>query len=277
MDETTTTEATTEATTTEAVSTTPIPFDWNTSVTDESVRNWVVAKGFKDVSALAQSSLNQEKLLGVPADQIVKLPKDDTPEAWNAVYDRMGRPKEAKDYGLPVPEGDKGEFASTASQWFHEAGLSARQARAVAEKWNEYTTGLSKTQQEANIARDNAEGQKLKADWGGEYDNNVKLVDTAATSFGMTQEQLVALKQAMGPAAAMKFMQSIGSKLGVEGDFVVGEGRANTANTPETATARIAALKKDKGFIARFAAGDVDARSEIARLHKIAYPNDAML
>ncbi|MDZ4345715.1 MAG: hypothetical protein U1E51_25150 [Candidatus Binatia bacterium] len=256
----------------------PAAFDWNTGVTDEGVRGWVTSKGFKDVTALATSALNQEKLLGVPADQIVRLPKDDTPEAWAPVYDRLGRPKAPADYGLPVPEGDKGEFAATAAKWFHDAGLSARQARVVAEKWNEHVTGETKAQRDAMTARETEEGAALKTAWGANFDANAKLVDKAAATFGMTPEQLIALKTVMGPSAAMKFVHAIGSKLGVEGEFVIGEGRPGaTANTPEGAIAQIAALKNDRAFITRFAAGDGDARAQMKRLHAIAYPGDTQL
>ena len=270
-----------DATTTTAdagITQTPIPFDWAGAIPDETVRGWTLAKGYKDVAGLAQSAWNQEKLLGVPADQIVKLPKDDNAEAWSTVYDRLGRPKDPKEYGLPVPEGDKGEFAATAAKWFHEAGLSARQARVVAERWNAHVVATTKTQTDTATAAEQAEGVKLKADWGAKFDENVKLVDAAAVTFGMTAEQLLALKTVMGPSAAMKFVHAIGSKLGVEGTFVSADRMAGGQfTTPELAKARIEALKGDKGFIARFTSGDVDARAEMRKLHREAYPGDTVL
>ncbi len=273
---------TTAATTTTAAATTdaaPAAFDWTTHVADEAVRGWVSAKGFKDPAALAQSALNQEKLLGVPADKIIKLPGDDKPEAWNEVYDRLGRPKEAKDYGLPVPEGDKSDFHETAATWMHEAGLNGRQARAVAEKWNAYVASETQKQTEAAAARNAEQVGKLRADWGPQFDANLALVDKAAAAFGLSTEHLTALRDTMGPMAAAKFMHAIGSKLGVEGDFISGGGNRGSGNfsTPEAAQAQIAALKEDKGFVKRFANGDADARAEMKRLHKLAYPGDTVL
>jgi hypothetical protein len=41
-------------------------------------------------------------------------------------------------------------------------------------------------------------------------------------------------------------------------------------NTPEAATARIAELKKDQGFLERYLDGEVQARVEFTRLHGLA-------
>lgn len=258
-------------------------FDWSTAVPDEGVRTWLTAKGFKDPAALATSALNQEKLLGVPADQIIKLPKEMTPEAMRSVYERLGVPKTPEEYGLPVPEGDKGEFAKTAAGWMHKHAVPAPLARAIAGEWNEFVAAQTKAQTEAVQARDNEQITQLKGDWGAQFDANTKLVDAAAKQFGMDEAQLNALKQAMGPGAAMKFLHGIGSKLGVEGDFVDGGGKGNAQpfNTPETAKGRIATLKSDKAFVARYNSSDPvtrqEAREEIKRLHRIAYPGDTLL
>lgn len=287
MSDTTTTETTAATTTTTAAdtttaTTTPAVFDWNTTVADENVRNWVTAKGFKDPAALAQTALNQEKLLGVPADQVIKLPKEMTPETMRPIYERLGVPKSAEEYGLPVPEGDKGEFAKVASGWMHKHGVPAPLARAIAGEWNEFQAAQAKQQTEQMQARDTEQVTQLKADWGAQYDANTKLVDAAAKAFGMNTEQLAALKGVLGPAGAMKFMHTIGSKLGVEGDFVNGEGSGNgTPSTPEAAKARISALRTDRAFVQRFNSKDPvtrqEARAEMSRLHRIAYPGDTVL
>lgn len=258
-------------------------FDWSTSVADEAVRGWVMAKGFKDPASLAQTALNQEKLLGVPADQIVRLPKDDNPDAWRAVHERLGMPKTPAEYALPVPEGDNGEFAKVAADWMHKHGVSGKQARGIAEEWNAFQAAQGKAQTEQQQARDTEQIGKLRAEWGSQFDANTALVDKAAAAFGMPTEALTALKAAMGPGAAMKFLHSIGSKLGVEGDFVGGEGGggAGQFNTPAAAQARIAQLQQDKSFAQRFNSKDPvtrgEARAEMSKLHKIAYPGDVQI
>jgi hypothetical protein len=246
-------------------------------ITDEPTRQWVTAKGFKDPAALAQSALNLEKLTG-DLNSVVKIPKEMTPENMNPIYDRLGRPKTPMEYGLKPLEGTDGKFIETAGKWFHEAGLNGQQARAVSEKWNAHVKETLTAQQQEIADRDAAQTAQLKKDWGADFDQHVGIVDAAIEKFGMKDDQLLALKQAMGPAEAMKFLHNIGKGMGVEGDLVgAGKGGGFNGTTAQQAHAQIGELRKDPSFTARFLAGDVEARREMERLHKIAYAGEQTL
>ena len=165
-----------------------------------------------------------------------------------------------------------------ASQWFHEAGLTQAGATKLAAKWNEYVAGQQKTQAEAAKLRETQEVAALRQEWGADYDRHAAVVDKAAEAFGMTAEQLGALKQAMGPKAAMQFMRNIGSKLGAE-DRAFHDGQMSNgfnAMSPEQAQAEISRLQKDKAFAQEFNSADPRVRSEarqkMARLSVIAAP-----
>lgn len=252
--------------------------DWTSGITDEATRSWVTSKGYKDPSALAQSALNLEKLIGAPADRIVKLPTDANAAEWDQVYAKLGRPETADKYDLPIPEGDAGDFAKIAKDWFHKAGLSASMARSVAEQWNGHVSELSKAQTVKMQQEHEAQINGLKNEWGGEYQANTEIVDRAAEAFGMTGEQLTALKGAMGPAAAMKFMHSLGSKVALPANGLVNGERTGSFGgvSPEQARAEIASLKGDKAFSAQYTSKDdktrFEAREKMNRLHQIAYP-----
>lgn len=250
------------------------------SFQNPDVKTWTQSKGYKDVESLAQTAWHFEKLHGVPADQLVKLPKAGAdPAEWGPIYDRLGRPKDANGYTIPVPEGDDGAFAKTVAPWFHEIGLTQSQAEKLANKWNEHIGGLTKSQTEATQAKHTEEVGKLKAEWGAEFDANAARADRAAAAFGMTVEQLEGLKTAMGPAAAMKFLNNIGMKVANDAEIVNGDTRTQgfSGMSAETARARIKELMSDRGFAARFNDKDVssvaraEARAEMDRLHKIAY------
>src|SRR5712664_2581436 len=60
------------------------------------------------VVELTKSWKAAEKHVGVPADQIVRLPKDPKDElGWKQVWQRLGAPKEAKEYDFtPVKFAD---------------------------------------------------------------------------------------------------------------------------------------------------------------------------
>lgn len=255
-------------------------FDWGKQGLDTDSMALVNDRQWKGVPDVLTSYRNLEKLIGVPPERVIKLPGDKDPaESWGAVYDRLGRPKAATDYKIPLPEGDTGEFAKAIAPIFHEAGLSQAQVQKIAEKHNALMVEQTKKATEAAKATQERELVELKAEWGADYDKHNDTVDRAAAAFGMTKEHAAALKQAMGPKAAMKFLHAIGSKIAVEGQFVAGDkgggGGFETMN-PQMAEAKIKANMKDRSFMERFNSADPvvrgEARQEMDRLHQQAYP-----
>jgi hypothetical protein len=256
----------------------PAAFDWGAVTLDPDIKALVTDRQWKTPNDLAKSYQNLEKLTGVPPEQIIKLPKGDDPNAWNEVWNKLGRPAKAEEYKIPLPEGDKGEFAKVAAQWFHEAGLTQAGATKLATQWNNYQAAQAKAYNETMTARDTQEVATLKTEWGADYDKHAAVVDQAAKVFGMTPEQLADLKYVMGPKAAMTFLRNIGSKLGVEDpNFPTGQQPQGFNNlSPEQANAEISRLKKDKAFAQEFNSADPrvrsEARAKMARLAIIAAP-----
>ena len=66
----------------------------------------------------------------------------------------------------------------------------------------------------------------------------MRAVDMAVAQFGLDQETVVALRDAIGPLKAMKFFHQIGSKLG-EDVFVSGGQTASNIPTPAAAQAQL--------------------------------------
>lgn len=255
-------------------------FDWSKQGLDNDAMALVNDRQWKGIPDVLSSYRNLEKLSGVPLDRIIKLPGANDPvESWGAVYDRLGRPKAATDYKIPLPEGDTGEFAKVIAPIFHAAGLSQGQVQQIAEKHNAFIAEQTKQATEAAKTAHAAEMTQLQTEWGADYAKNNDIVDKAAESFGMTKEQVLALKQAMGPRAAMKFLHNIGSKIAVEGSFVAGDkggGSGFDAMNSQMAIAKIEANRTDRTFVEKFNSKDPvvrgQARAEMERLHQIAYP-----
>ena len=255
-------------------------FDWSKQGLDNDAMALVNDRQWKGIPDVLSSYRNLEKLTGVPPERILKLPGANDPvDAWNGVYDRLGRPKSAADYKIPLPEGDTGEFAKVIAPIFHAAGLSQGQVQQIAEKHNAFIAEQTKQATEAAKTAHAAEMTQLQTEWGADYAKNNDTVDKAAESFGMTKEQVLALKQAMGPRAAMKFLHNIGSKIAVEGSFVAGDkggGSGFDAMNSQMAIAKIEANRTDRTFVEKFNSKDPvvrgQARAEMERLHQIAYP-----
>ncbi len=259
----------------------PTAFDWKSANLSQEHATLVTERGWKSPDDVMKSYRNLETATGVPPERLIKLPsaKDaNDPKVWNDIYAKLGRPESADKYVIPLPDGDKGEFATAVKPWMHEAGLSQSQATKLATKWNEHLATTQK-QQLAELEATNAtEVTQLKQAWGTDYDNRASLVDRAADTFGMKQDQLDALKTVMGPKGAMEFLYNIGSKIAVEDKTVPGMSGQSTSMgmTSEAAIAKIAQLKSDKDFAKLFSSSDgkqrMEARNEISRLHQIAYP-----
>ncbi len=260
----------------------PIPFDWKTAQLAPEHLNLVTERGWKSPDDVMKSYRNLETATGVPPERLIKLPsaKDaGDPKVWNDIYTKLGRPETADKYVIPLPEGDKGEFATAVKPWMHEAGLSQSQATKLATKWNEHLAATQK-QQLAELETSNAtEVTALKQAWGTNYEERAGLVDRAAETFGMKQEQLDALKTVLGPKGAMEFLYNIGSKIAVEDRTVPGmSGQSTTMGvmTPEQATARLQEIRRggDKDYAKLFNSSDpkqrAEARNEVRRLSEIA-------
>jgi len=263
---------------------TPAAFDWNSAGLDEGGKAFIAERQFKGPGDLLTSYRNLETLTGVPPERLIKLPAPrdmGDPKAWEPIYKQLGRPETADKYVIPVPEGDKGEFAGVVKPWLHEAGLSQSQATKLATKWNEHVATQQKAQQTVIETRNLTDVQALKQGWGAEYEARAALVDRAAETFGMTQDHLDAMKSVMGPKAAMEFLYHIGSKIAVEDTTVPGiiGQQPGFGLSPEAAQAKIQELRTDKTFAQLFNSPDpkqrMEARQEMTRLHKLAYPGES--
>lgn len=125
----------------------------------------------------------QTQTAAVPEPFLKEMPGADDKEGWSSLYAKLGRPESADGYELPVPEGDTGEFAKTASQWMHEAGLNKQQAQAISSKWNEFQTAQAQAHQEAIQKQAETDMAAMKQQWGADFDANSAVVRSAVNTF----------------------------------------------------------------------------------------------
>ena len=257
----------------------PVAFDWKGNGATPEGEALVSQRQWKNPGELLHSYQNLEKLTGVPANQIIKIPSNNDSTEWEAVYTKLGRPADAAGYKLPVPEGDDGKFAQEASKWMHEAGLSENAGRKIAEKWNTHLATMNQAENDKVILQNTTDTAALKVAWGPNYQANSDIVDRAAQSFGMSDVQLGALKVALGSKAAMEFMFNIGSKVAIEDKELIRNPDGSLGfegMTPDVAKGEIQRLMKDKSFSQQFNSTDPKTRQEsrekMSRLQKMAYP-----
>ncbi|MDR8077838.1 hypothetical protein KPA96_19470 [Burkholderia cenocepacia] len=183
------------------------PPTWLQSIADADLRQFVEAKGFKDVG--------------------------DAVKAMRELEAKHAAPASVEDYQL----GD-GDFAKTAATWFHEAGIPADAAKALAAKWNGYVGEQNTAAEAARLAKGEAELTTLKGEWGTDYDKNVELGRQAMRKFGVSGEVIDKLAGATGDAATIKVFSQIGASLSEGTLNPGGAGGSGAALTEEQRAAK---------------------------------------
>lgn len=251
------------------------PIAWLTDA-DEGTVGYVLNKGWQEPKQVLESYRNLEKLMGADrAGNTVILPKPDaSPEEVGRFFDRLGRPADPAAYKIEVPkEGGDPEFAKGAAAKMHELGLSQKQGEALAAWWNEQAGGSMASAKQQAEQTFQADDQALRQQWGAAFTQELNKAQSAARALGVDEATIDNLQKSMGHKATMEFFNKIGNKIG-ESEFVSGQETRNfnAAMTPGQAIARIAELKADRNFVARYVSKDAEAVAEMARLHGFAYP-----
>lgn len=247
---------------------------WFDSFADD-LKAYTANKGWDDPAKAVHSYRDLEKFLGADkAGRGVVLPKEDAaPEEWAAFYNKLGRPDNPDGYKLPVPEGDGGQFAKVASGWFHELGLTAKQAASLAEKWNGYAAETMKAAQEAQIAERSKQAEAdltaLKQEWGADYDKRVELGRRAAREYGIDADTLDKMESALGSKQVLSLMAKIGAAQ-TEHEFVGGGKGAGFGATPLQAKGELMQLREDRDFMKRLNSGEKQAAEKWNRLNRLA-------
>ena len=174
----TTQETKQEATTSTTQSTTPST--WKDSISEEYRKDPNIEK-FTEADALAKSYINAVKMIG--QDKLAVPTNNSTEEAWNEVYDKLGRPESAEKYSLDakskvvsLDDNAVKQFAETS----HKLGLNNKQAQGLLEF---YKTNMEGTAQQAKIDTETAQAQaeqQLRSEWGREFDTKVKQAGSLA-------------------------------------------------------------------------------------------------
>jgi len=248
--------------------------DWTNNFSEDQ-KAFVTNKGFKDAASVLDSYVNLEKLRGVPQDRLLKLPETaDAPE-WADIHTKLGKPASADGYGIKS-EGDNTAFSDWAKDAFFKNNITKTQAEGLLANLADFSTGQETSNAESYETEVANADIQLKKDWGTAYHQNIASAQRAAKEFGIPENAIDALEIAIGFDGTMKFMHSIGTKLG-EAGFVAGNPMTGFGEsavlTPQQAIAQIGILKKDSSFVAKYTTGDSDAKAKMSRLHQMAYPS----
>lgn len=126
---------------------------------------------FNDVAALTKSYISAQKMVG--SEKISIPTKHATEDDWKQTFEKLGLPKEMKDYELKMEGGINPKFAEAFKENAYKAGILPAQAQKLANWFQD----INKTS-EAEVgnqmkARQEADIKALQAEWGNAYQQNL--------------------------------------------------------------------------------------------------------
>ena len=228
----------------EPATTTPetVSTDWKASLSDE-VRADKSLENIKDIESLAKSFVHAQKMVG--ADKIPVPNKFATDKDWDAVYEKLGRPKTAEEYKFNLPEDQKVDDAALKnfSTQAHKLGLLPGQAEGMVKFYNEMrSTELAAAESTATGQREKAITE-LKTEWGQAYDQKLQQANNVVANVfpkGFMDTNLEDGTKLGDHPAVIKAFASLAGKMG-EDNIVQASGP--THMTPKQIDKEILALQ----------------------------------
>lgn len=266
----------------------PPPALWYAGkTTDAEIIGHIQTKGWDkkpvDEVALAaiQSHRDAEKLIGVPANQMIRLPQDaNDANAWKGVWQRLGVPADAKEYdfaGIKTAAGtdmpaDLQDFLRAQASNFNVPKDAAKGIAAALVKFQDDKSASEAAEKAANVV---TQRDELKKSWGPHWDANMLVAKNAAAALGVSPETVAALESmtGVGYAKVMEMFRSIGSKIG-EDKFVGSGGAGGGVMTREQAVAKKAELMNDTAWTERYLKGGSNEVREMTALNVLIVGDD---
>lgn len=237
-------------------------------------------KGWDDPVKPIQAYKNLEKFHGVPADQLIKLPKSfDEEGALDPVYDRLGRPASPDKYEIKLPEGVQADDTrmNLVKQVAHKIGLNPKQLQALAEADAKYMGEATKAYEAERAQKMEAEVNALQKEWGTHFEERAELgrrfVRNSLPAGIDKEATLSAIEGAIGTALTLKLFANAGEKTIKEHNVPDSSGDRPFGYTKEQASADkkslMDELKADPSRLANYNKGvgpDIDKMNRINKI-----------
>lgn len=236
------------------------------------------------VAEVHKSYREAQKYIGHPADKLIRIPDEratDTQETrerhakeWNAIHERLGKPKEAKEYDLSTVKrlGDKpidDALADTLKKAAFDSNLSKDAAARMAANVVKHLDGEATAA--AALAADKlaTEKSELKKNWGNNEAANMVVAQAAVRALGVDPAAVAALENTIGYAKVMDMFRVIGSKIGEDRFVSAGGSGSGNVMTVEQATSEKAELMRDSAWRDRYLKGGVEEGRKMTALNRI--------
>lgn len=191
-------------------------------------QTYLQTKGLDKVDAptaavkLMEFHRGAERLLGVPADQLIKLTDLNDTEAAKKVWQRLGAPADPKEYTFEGIDFGSPERTVKYAEELRAAAAEVNAPKAFADAFAKRVAkieadGRSSAAAERTAAI-GAEQAKLQEDWGtpdsDKFKANMAMADRAAATLGVDAAAAKALKDGLGGAFVARMFRDLATKLG---------------------------------------------------------------
>ena len=199
--------------------------DWKAGLSDD-LRADKSLENIKDISSLAKSYIHAQRLVG--ADKIPVPNKFATEKDWDAVYEKLGRPKTADEYKYNLSEDQKvdTEALKNFSSQAHKLGLLPTQAQGVVSYYNEMIGKQLADAESVSTSQREKAMTELKTEWGQAYDQKLQKANTVVSSVfpkGIMSMNLEDGTKFGDHPEVIKAFAALGEKMG-EDDIIKSDG-----------------------------------------------------
>ena len=250
------------------------PENWKLAL-DSELQEDPSLKLINDVPSLAKSYVNAQKMVG--ADKIPVPGKHATEDDWKAVYQKLGLPKDVKEYGIEAPKdaGFDDEFIGQFKAAAHQANILPQQAQKLVNWFAEASKAAGENMQKQFQEREEQGLAKLKEEWGQAYNNKVAAANQALKDFADEGTRKFFYDNLANNAQMIKFLATIHEKMGKE-DIVRGNGGGgDPVYTPAEAQKEYNKIIGDMNhpYHQKAHPGHKSAVEEVQRLFGMAFPS----
>lgn len=231
-------------------------------------KGWDAKTPFEAAVESFKSYTEVEKHLGIPRDQLLRVPKDAADvDGWKAVNARLGVPAKPEEYDLSKVTFKDGtelddSFSNTIKAAMHAEGVPASRAPALVSAIVKYMDGVEETET-AQLQAKLAEGRdKLNKSWGANAEAFKFIAGQAVLKLGLPKDFVETVEKTVGYEQTMQTLLKIGQAMGEDKLVSNDLGDGKQLLTAEQAQARLAEKKRDSEWVRKVNAGDFQANQE---------------
>jgi hypothetical protein len=269
------TTTTTTADTTTTTPTTTTTANWyDGKATPEQIglwqnKQWSHTDPMQLALQVTQAYEQAEKFIGVPHDELVRLPKNPVAPEWQGVWDRLGVPKEPAGYDLSGVKFKDGRGLDPAAELAlrnaaHKAHVPASAMPDFTGEFVNYLESQEASEAAETTAKLQVERTALAQNWGSNMEVNKFIAAQGAKALGLDESVMKALESTAGYAKTMEALLRVG-QLNKEDRYVTPGGQTGIMSK-EQATQRLSELKRDPVWSSKLLAGDQNAGREFSNL-----------